>query len=80
MITSVLRTAECQSIYVKCLSMWMSIQMRYGSAPCAKELILIMFGFRLVEGYKFAETSEKKALHIDILHKIYEMEDVKVHG
>ena len=32
-----------------------------------------MFGYRLVEGYKFAETSEKKALQIDTLHKIYEL-------
>ena len=39
-----------------------------------------MFGYRLVEGYKFAETSEKKALQIDTLHKIYEMGDGKVHG
>lgn len=45
-------------------------------SPYVKELILFKFGYRLVEGYKFAETSEERALQIETLHKIYEMENV----
>ena len=41
-----------------------------------KELILFMYGYRLVEWYKFAKTAEQKALQIATLQQIYEMEDV----
>jgi hypothetical protein len=40
---------------------------------CIYELILIMFGYRSVEGYLHAESPEEKALQIDILQKIYGM-------
>lgn len=43
------------------------------SDPCIHELILVMFGYRLVEWYKFAESSEDKSLHLNTLQKIYEM-------
>ncbi|MBD2844312.1 phosphotransferase [Paenibacillus sp. IB182496] len=43
------------------------------SDPCIHELILAKFGYRLVEGYKFAETPEDQSLHLDTLQKIYEM-------
>lgn len=46
------------------------------SDHCIYELILIMFGYRLVEWYKFAESPEDKALHLNTLQKIYEMRDM----
>ena len=42
---------------------------------CIRELILVMFGYRLVEWYKFAKSPEDKALHLNTLLKIYEMND-----
>jgi hypothetical protein len=44
--------------------------------PCVYELILMMFGYRLIEWYKFAESPEQKTLHLDTLQKIYEMKSV----
>lgn len=43
------------------------------SDHCIHELILVMFGYRLVEWYKFAESPEDKTLHLNTLQKIYEM-------
>lgn len=40
---------------------------------CVWELILIMFGYRLVEWYRFSESLEEKALHLETLEKIYKM-------
>ncbi|MFO7895424.1 MAG: phosphotransferase [Candidatus Cloacimonadales bacterium] len=37
------------------------------------ELILVMFGYRLIEWYKFAKTPDEKALHLRTLHNIFEM-------
>jgi thiamine kinase-like enzyme len=68
---------QCVIAYYNGFSEYVDIS--HIESPCVKQLILVMFGYRLVEGYKFADTSEEKALHIDTLHKIYEMEDVNVH-
>jgi len=46
------------------------------SGHCVHELILIMFGYRLVEGYKFAESPEHKSKHINTLIKIHEMRKI----
>jgi tRNA A-37 threonylcarbamoyl transferase component Bud32 len=62
---------RCVKAYCKGFSEYVDIS--HIKAPYVKELILFMFGYRLVEGYKFAETSEEKALQIETLHKIYEM-------
>jgi len=43
------------------------------SDHCIYELILVMFGYRLVEWYKFAESPEDQSLHLNTLQKIYEM-------
>ncbi|MDF2926258.1 MAG: aminoglycoside phosphotransferase [Paenibacillaceae bacterium] len=43
---------------------------------CIHELILAMFGYRLVERYKFAESPEDKSLHLNTLQKIYEMRNM----
>ena len=40
---------------------------------CIRELILVMFGYRLVEWYLNAESDEEKMLQINTLQKIYEM-------
>ncbi|MFC7677441.1 aminoglycoside phosphotransferase family protein [Paenibacillus sp. GCM10028914] len=46
------------------------------SDHCIYELILIMFGYRLVEWYKFAESPEDKSLHLNTLQKIHEMRNM----
>lgn len=38
-----------------------------------KEMILFLFGYRLVEGIKFADTVEEKANQIEILEKIFDI-------
>jgi thiamine kinase-like enzyme len=38
---------------------------------CIRELILVMFGYRLVEWYKFAKSPDDKTLHLNTLQKIY---------
>lgn len=43
------------------------------SDHCVKELILLMFGYRLVEWYTFAESPEDKAMHLNVLQQIYEL-------
>lgn len=43
------------------------------SKNCILELILVMFGYRLVEWYHFAESQDEKMLHLNTLQKIYEM-------
>ena len=63
---------RCVKAYYKGFSEYVNIS--HIKSPYVKELILYMFGYRLVEGYKFAETSEERALQIEYLHKIYEME------
>ncbi|MNI20161.1 Phosphotransferase enzyme family protein [compost metagenome] len=46
------------------------------SYHCIHELILVMFGYRLVEGYKFAESPEDKSMHLNTLQKIHEMSNI----
>ena len=43
------------------------------SDNCIYEMILIKFGYRLVENYKFSETQDERKLFIDTLQKIYVM-------
>lgn len=38
-----------------------------------REQMLFMFGYRLVEGFKFSEDQAKKELNLNTLQKIYEM-------
>ena len=40
---------------------------------CVHEIILLMYGYRTVEGYKFAETPAEKENCLKTLQKIYEM-------
>lgn len=42
---------------------------------CVYEMILLMFGYRLVEWYMDAEADDERTLHMDTLQKIYEMKN-----
>lgn len=43
------------------------------SRNCIWEMIIVMFGYRLVEWYKFSESAEEKQVPLDTLQKIYEI-------
>ncbi len=43
--------------------------------PCIYEMILLKFGYRLVEDYKFTKAPQDKIQFITILQKIYEMKE-----
>jgi hypothetical protein len=43
---------------------------------CVREMILVNFGYRLVENYLYAKSPEEKKLQLDTLQKIYEIGDV----
>ena len=40
---------------------------------CVREMILLMYGYRLVEWYLNADSDDKKALQLDTLQKIHDM-------
>lgn len=46
------------------------------SDHCIYELILAMFGYRLVEWYKSAESPEDRSMHLNTLQKIHEMRNM----
>lgn len=46
------------------------------SYDSVRELILLSFGYRLVEWYRFAKSPERKALHLSTLEQIHQMRDV----
>lgn len=50
--------------------------MSHISDHCIYELILIMFGYRLVESYKFAESPDDKSMNLNVLQQIYEMRNM----
>ncbi|WP_100408246.1 aminoglycoside phosphotransferase family protein [Bacillus solitudinis] len=47
---------------------------------CVYELILLMFGYRLVEWYLHTEDDSEKTMHVHTLQKIYEMKSSPVQG
>lgn len=68
---------EC---YNKCVSAYYEGFSEYSDAAKQSEhqiyeLILIMFGYRLIEWYKFAETPEEKELQLITLQNIYRMKN-----
>ncbi|MDU7029976.1 aminoglycoside phosphotransferase family protein [Robinsoniella peoriensis] len=63
---------SCVPAYYKGFSEYVDIS--YISKSCIWEMMIIIFGYRLVEWYKFAESEEVKHLQIQTLQKIYEME------
>lgn len=66
---------KCVSAYYKGFSEYADIS--HISDCCIYELIIIMFGYRLIEWYKFAKSPEDKTLYLNTLQKIYEMQKPK---
>ena len=62
---------KCIPAYYKGFSEYVDVS--HISDHCIYELILTMFGYRLVEWYKFAESPEDKSKHLNTLQKIHEM-------
>lgn len=72
---------RCIPAYYKGFSEYVDIS--HVTDNCIYELILVMFGYRLVEWYlnadsdnKVKETNDEKALHLNTLQKIYEMRNI----
>ncbi|RXZ79067.1 aminoglycoside phosphotransferase family protein [Paenibacillaceae bacterium] len=65
---------ECIPAYYRGFSEYADVS--HISDHCIHELILVMFGYRLVEWYKFAESPEDKSMHLNTLQKIYEMRNM----
>lgn len=65
---------KCIPAYYRGFSEYASVS--HISDHCMYKLILIMFGYRLVEWYKFAESPEDRSLHLNTLQKIYEMRNM----
>lgn len=71
-------TAHMIAYYQKCIPAYYRGFSEYTDVSgvdedCIYELSLILFGYRLVEWYKYAGSPEDKALHLDVLQKLYEM-------
>lgn len=66
---------KCVPAYYKGISEYVDVS--HISDDCIYELMLVMFGYRLVEWYKFAETSAEKNLHLKTLERIYEIGRIK---
>ncbi|WP_042199331.1 aminoglycoside phosphotransferase family protein [Paenibacillus camerounensis] len=69
--------------YQRCIPAYYRGFAEYADAPrvedhCVCELILIIFGYRLVEGYLHAKDEDGKALNLQTLQKIYEMKNTPV--
>lgn len=69
---------RCIPAYYKGFSEYADVS--HISDHCVYELILVMFGYRLVEWYinagsgnKLQATDDEKMLHLNTLQKIYEM-------
>lgn len=62
---------KCVPAYYKGFSEYVDVS--HISEHYIPQLILIMFGYRLVEWFKFAQSSDEKTLHLNTLQKIYEM-------
>ena len=74
---------KCVPAYYKGFSEYVDIS--HITDNCIYELILVMFGYRLVEWYldaspenKIKETNDVKTLHLNTLQKIYELRDINV--
>ncbi|WCF06799.1 phosphotransferase [Paenibacillus thiaminolyticus] len=65
---------KCVPAYYKGFSEYADIS--HISDHCVSELILVMFGYRLIEWYKFAKSPDEKTLHLNTLQKIYEMRNI----
>jgi len=64
---------KCVPAYYKGFSEYADVS--HIADRCVREMILLLFGYRLVEWYKFAESPEGKALQLNTLQRIYEMKE-----
>jgi len=62
---------RCIPAYYKGFSEYADVS--YITDNCVYELILLMFGYRMIESFIFAETIEAKVLMVDTLQKVYEL-------
>lgn len=62
---------KCVPAYYRGFSQYVNISHIHEN--CIWEMAVLVFGYRLVEWYKFAKTAEEKQLQLDTLQKIYEM-------
>jgi len=67
---------RCVPAYYKGFSEYADIS--HITDHCVRELILVLFGYRLVEWYLNAESDEEKMLQINTLQKVYEMREINV--
>lgn len=65
---------KCIPAYYKGFSEYADVY--HVSEHCIYELILAMFGYRLVEWYKFASSPEDKSMHLNTMQKIHEMRNM----
>ncbi len=69
---------RCVHTYYKGFSEYVDVS--HITHHCVRELILVMFGYRLVEWYKFANSPDEKTQHLNTLQKIYEMEEYRTNN
>ena len=67
---------KCVPAYRRGFSEYLDIS--YIADLYIRQRIILHFGYRLVEWYLNSESSDKKALQINTLQKIYEMRDINV--
>jgi hypothetical protein len=67
---------KCIPAYYKGFSEYVDVS--HIKDNCVYELILLMFGYRIVEWYINGKTDSEKTMHIDTLQKVYEMKDRKI--
>ena len=71
--------------YQRCVFAYYQGFSEYADAPpvadhCVYELILLLFGYRLVEWYLFSEEDDEKTKHLQTLQQIFEMKTSPVQG
>ncbi len=67
---------RCIPAYYKGFSEYADVSQN--SDHCVYQMILLAFGYRLIEGYINSESEEEKRNHVHTLQKIYEMKAIPV--
>ena len=69
---------RCVPAYSKGFSEYVDVS--HIADHCVYEMILLVFGYRLVESYLHIEEDDEKTKHVLTLQKIYEMKNIPVQG
>ncbi|WP_042474200.1 aminoglycoside phosphotransferase family protein [Bacillus ndiopicus] len=69
---------RCVPAYYKGFSEYVDVS--HIADNCVYEMILLVFGYRLVESYLYAENDDEKTNQVLTLQKIYEMKAIPVQG